>query len=369
MAQNDKLSIELRRRSPVSRYKLPVRSDIHVRMPATLHYVSRNAPVSIAREAWALTVEIIDGMDTPLSLMLWMDSQYAHPSALPSCLGDGYLYALNPVFHSVRDAALAVGVTYRSCRDGELQDYNVAPLLVLPRILESGIVPYFDNADLLRQVVAARPAAKMMADEIRFAKSNYHMHESAHVIADRALQPLGLDGVVQSALGESFANTVEAIGWAYASQDLHRSMYSINSYIAMKEKGKLGLLRGLVDAFGVSSVFESALWIYFYLNAKPDSDCPGDKYQEFAASVIWRDSGQLSPSQRLLVHAAADLFDLSKGFRSGTTPLHFRLTGQEAQYTALKDLDFETADLNALGLASGVKALLSIPGVWTPAAN
>ena len=195
---------------------------------------------------------------------------------------------------------------------------------------------------------------------VNMFKPNYHMHESAHVVADRLLAPLPLGPVEKSILGESFANAVDATSAVYATVEAHRSMHAINSYMAGDDPDRLRLLRDLVAAYGFPTVFNTALWIFFFLNVKPHTDNPGPRYLHFVAETILGPDGAADPARRLLISAAPLVFGLSKGFRAKTTPIHFRLAGQEPEYQALREFNFESGHPPSPAVLDGVALLTEV---------
>jgi len=300
-------------------------------------------------------------METTVAMMLWMDSQYSNPSALPDSFGDRYLCFHNPLFGGIRNLAISHGVRYQAGTEELDLHYGIAPLLVLPRILESGVVPYVANGALLRTVLAAHPKAKILLDELRFVKANYVMHESAHFIADRILRPLNPDPVVRDLLAESFANMVDSVGEVFVREGLHRTMYGMNSYKILGNPERLGLLRRLIAEFGFRSVCESAIWCYFWLNLFPQMD---ELSESFAAAAAVSIGGEL-PAQ-LLVSASPNVFRLNRTFRQTTTPLYFRLAGLDAEYESLRGRNLDVSALEELGLPAAVRRLAGAVAEFGP---
>lgn len=301
-------------------------------------------------------------METTVAMLLWMDSQYPNPSALPDSFGDRYLYFHNPVFRGIRTLAISHGVCYQAAGDELDLQYNVAPLFILPRILESGIVPYVANGAVLRAILASRPKVKMLLDELRLVKENYVLHESAHVIADRLLRPLNLGPVVRDVLAESFANMVESMGASFVHDGPHRTMYTMNSYGSPDNQQRLGLLRALIAEFGFCPVCESAIWCYFWLNIYPQTDQLSDAFAGAAGAAIGGTS-----QARLLVAAAPNVFRLNRTFRGTTTPLYFRLAGLDAEYQSLQERKLDAAAIDDLGLPAAIRLLASALAEFAPA--
>src|SRR5689334_14074428 len=89
----------------------------------------------------------------PVGALLWVDEQFAAPASLPSCLGDSYLYALNPVYRGARDQAVAMGIRFADSDDFLNRAYGIAPLFALDEILTSGVIPFRGDVELLKHLL------------------------------------------------------------------------------------------------------------------------------------------------------------------------------------------------------------------------
>jgi len=305
---------------------------------------------------------------TPLAMLLWVDQQYAGPSTLTGCLGDSYLYAMNPVFRVIRDAALDLDVRFHGQEDSLGRAYGIAPLFTLNEILKEGVVPYRADVDLLNGLVETNPHLKLDAQEVRsFMAGHKVLHESAHVVADRHLrawtpesEAADLAPCLRSLIGESFANTVECIGGLLASQGTHQVLWSWNSYILVCEPQR-ALLEACAETFGTARMFELAMWIFFHLNVHANTNECAAGFREAAVRSIFSDGGYTPGELRIAASVGPALFGLSEGFRGGTTPLYFRLLGLEEGLEQIRKLDLGSAKvLETINFAAAIKRLSSL---------
>jgi hypothetical protein len=95
----------------------------------------------------------------PLARLVEFD-EAAAPNALADAFGDSYLYCHNPVYASVRDAALGFGYRF-SAEDTPLwRDYQSFGLTVLHRILTGKTIPYLDTGTSCRRLIEENPQAQ-----------------------------------------------------------------------------------------------------------------------------------------------------------------------------------------------------------------
>jgi hypothetical protein len=312
----------------------------------------------------------------PLEVLLWVDQQYRSLATLSECIGDSYLYAQNPLFRAVRDAALGLGIRFSAEADSMWRNYAVAPLFTLKDILGRGIVPYRGDMEVLRAIAVARPDSNLDAHEIvSLLAGNRVMHESSHAVADRYLLSIDwrppkeyahLEPVLRGLLGEAFANTVETLGNAYVVQEAHRLFYSLHSYMGNYHKEHRALLRASVSVFGINALLEYGIWVFFHLNMHPQKRIPSDTFLSIAGLSIL--SSEISDGHRELFESIGPiLFTLNENFRRTTTPLYLQISGDEEPFNQLGSLEVTSlADLEAIGLVTGIKALGSHCVSWLP---
>lgn len=152
-------------------------------------------------------------------------------------LGDGCLYAKNPFFRRVREAALERGYAFA---EADLNGYFGFPLLGLDSVLESRSIPYRDNVTALERLEAARPGFFTLADlHVNRPVPNYVLHEAAHAVAyhesfdrSRSVAESFADpgNLLLVLMGEAFAMTAEYLAACSVTGPLQRWFFSINSY-------------------------------------------------------------------------------------------------------------------------------------------
>jgi hypothetical protein len=180
----------------------------------------------------------------PLARLVEFDEVSA-ANALADAFGDSYLYCHNPVYASVRDAAIGFGYGF-SPEDTPLwRDYQSFSLTVLHRILTGKTIPYLDTGTICRRLIEENPQAQYPLGLIsENLKRNHSFHESAHCVAHSIMRAIGNEmraaapreadcSALEAILAESFANTVEALGTVFQHMPvLDRVFYSLNSYFS-----------------------------------------------------------------------------------------------------------------------------------------
>jgi hypothetical protein len=263
------------------------------------------------------------------------------PNALADAFGDRYLYRHNPVYASVRDAAVGFGYSFSSEDTPLWRDYQCLGLAVLRRILKGLTIPYFATGTTFRRLIEDKPCATLPLGFIPGnLKSNRAFHESAHCVAHsimrgieaelRAAAPGETDRIVLEAiLAESFANTVEALGSVFEQMTvLDNLFYPLNSYYSRDPKREDLLSRAGAE---LGAELRFALLFFSYIEANLAMEAPDDSAYERVA-----EAGGCVGGHAGLVREIADTgFRLSAGFRSRTTPAYFELLGCTLEYEAL----------------------------------
>jgi hypothetical protein len=280
------------------------------------------------------------GFPVPLTWLAELDNIPA-TNALGDAFGDRYLYRHNPIFASIRNAAVGFGYRF-SAEDTPLwRDYQSLSLIALRRILSDKTIPYFDTASTFRRLIATDPAARLppgfLAGNL---KRNHAFHESAHCVAHsiirqmetelRVVAPRETDrAVLEAILAESFANTVEALGSVFRYMPVSDSVfYQLNSYFSHSEK-----LQNVLDRTGADLGPELRFTLLFlsYFEANLAIEAPPDSTCERIA-----EAGGCATDQADFAREVADTaFRLSAGFRESTTPAYFELLGYTREYNAL----------------------------------
>lgn len=183
--------------------------------------------------------------------------------ALPDILGDAFLLRENPIYRQVRMRALASGAVYTEATT----EYLLLPFNQLERIVASKQIPYVPHARLMSAVEARHPGVFDL-QQMPMPES-YHLHESAHVVAE--LCAAGLETSTQEArilralLCESFANTVDALACGYAETEEHRVFLKLNCYMAPNSETR-ELMTRVRRAFGPAFTARVVLLSYLFAN-------------------------------------------------------------------------------------------------------
>ena len=274
--------------------------------------------------------------------LAWLAAWDCNPAenALADAFGDSYLYAHNPVFASVRDAAIRFGYRF-SAQDTPLwREYQAFSLTSLPEILKGMTIPYLDTGIAFRRIVDGHPDGVLPLGFIAATlRRNYGFHEAAHCVAHSILDVMGAGGVdtgsgnegsvLRSILSESFANTVEVLGSvARHLPVLDNVFYPLNSYYSFDERREDVLARASAK-LGAKTVFRVLFFAHFEANLTRigPSESTRDRVKDVSNCAV---------VDAPLVDEVIDMgFHLNPAFRSNTSPAYFELLGQGREYAAL----------------------------------
>ncbi len=298
-----------------------------------------------------MTNEALGNIGVPLAWLAGLDDLPA-PGALPGAFGDSYLYRYNPVYRSIRDAALNLGYVFSSADTPLWRDYQSMSLLVLHRILTDRIIPYSDTATTVRRVLEANPRTFFSP---RFfvanLKPNRAFHESAHCVAHsvldrmckelRSVEPCDSRRfVLESIFAESFANTVEYLGSARRHMPISDAVfYTLNSYYWPGRK-RAKLVNDTAIEVGAERLFGLVFFSYFEANltAQPMTDSTCNRIAQAADCVL----GQIPIAKKI----AATCFTLNIGFRENATPAYFEFHGRDKELRWLSEAGWLDAEEN-----------------------
>jgi hypothetical protein len=147
----------------------------------------------------------------------------------PDILGDGFLIKSNPIYRSIRSRSQKIGCQYVEA----YSDYLLMPFQELPVLLKQKKIPYVPAARLIKKVEIEN-AGVFTSSDITIPES-YHLHESAHLIADDLFKKLKVkskqEKILKILLSESFANTVDALVSTFAKDETHLFFIKQNSYM------------------------------------------------------------------------------------------------------------------------------------------
>jgi hypothetical protein len=277
-----------------------------------------------------------------LKELLDVHQAYSQETPLSGVLGDGYLYANNRVYRNIRDCAIRIGIEYTA---EDFCNYRVLPLAALPEILARNKVPFHDNVTPLTRVSKSRAGQLQMSEFPALRPTNYLMHESAHCIGASILgKELNFSGtnspeaVLKILMGESFANTVEALANAYVDSEVHSETMRLNSYLwygmGPRRKTTWELLDILGPKNGFRFLFVSFLFSNFcYQELKP-------KGVRLIHSLVAPEIS-LNPVRLGVLRRASELaFELNKDFRTTTAKFYFQFLGSEIPLEELLNFNF-----------------------------
>jgi hypothetical protein len=277
------------------------------------------------------------GRHVTLATLLAAHEADAGATPLAANLGDGALYRRNPVFRSIRDAALALGCRFTDA-DGE--GYFAWPLVHLTRLLETRVIPYRRTRDAFATLERSRPGyfttqhAEMVAHEV-----NAVLHEGAHCIADaawseaappcRRLAPHHRT-VLRYALAEAFANASELAAMAHARAKTDAWLLALNSYWSHLPRipqawAKLG------TALGAAQTARWLILCFLTSNLCHERLTPPLRARLLALAGIAASDAQQPAVRRELELLATEAFNLSLDFRASTATVFYASLGLDVE--------------------------------------
>lgn len=297
--------------------------------------------------------------------LLWLDDEFICDQALPDVLGDRYLNVTNSVYSQVRRMFLSNGFRYSSESTRMWRDYGSMPLLMLQEILDSGVVPYKDNAITLKRISERSPSLELPVDQLlALLGHNYLLHESAHCISYRLLSSLfGRSGalladkdlyVFTCILCEAFATLLERVAAAQATSEVHRLFFTINSFVDCRDD-VCSLLRDSIRIFGLNQTFVVGMLTLYYLNSHEENT--NDQVAETIIEMAFSGRAVSDTARGFLRALINQGFGLHRKFRTETTPLFFRYVGCENEFRSLCGRPFDRDTIRAMAIMDAVAAL------------
>lgn len=302
----------------------------------------------------------------PLYRILDKHDRYSHLTRLVDNIGDGVLFAKNPVFRSVRELSVSFGCEFVS---NDLYGYFAWPLISLPSILKSRQIPYRRTASAIRLLESTRPRFfNSNATQLVEFQGNAILHESAHVIADQIwircepkLNRLNQWRriILRYSLGEAFANATELLAMVHTDSDEDRYLLSLNSYWDNLPNIKTNSQKILKEI----GPFSLCCWItvcFLFSNL-----CQDRKFAALRSNMleICRISSKLSRhSQEILDFYANEALSLNIDFRIHTARMFYSSLGIPRDAIELMHFDFIDAingDLGALDCLNKLTAIMA----------
>ncbi len=263
-------------------------------------------------------------------------------AAIPEILGDAFLFQNNFLYRNIRKAVLGLGFTFTQ---DDFCNYSVMPFASLPQILAQKKIPYFDNVSILKKLESENPQ-QFNYYGIPPVRRNYLLHESCHCLAETLLKKVNLNSVVKDpeqqkalklVMGESLANTAEALAHALNPSDEQKLFYEINSYLVFDPKENQELMKA-VKLIGYPSLFRLMYCSYLYSNCLFDSIKDKD-FKKLVEFSITDKKLKINPAGlKVLRKVFNRSFQLNEDFRFGTTNFYFTLAGVQGDLFELLDL-------------------------------
>ncbi|MGB6718387.1 MAG: hypothetical protein WBE47_15665 [Candidatus Acidiferrales bacterium] len=299
-----------------------------------------------------------------LESLLWIDEEFPARNALGDAFGDCFLNSNNALFSKVRDLFLSQGFRYSSEATRSWRDYNSMSLLMLQDMVDSGVVPYKDNAVTLRRISHRNPGLDMPINCLyTMVQRNYLAHESAHCISYSALRSrFGVSGpsdgkgayVLLSIVCEAYANTIERLVSSLADSELHAVFFTLNSFLECRPD-VCALVRDTIRTLGLPRTFMAGMLTFLYLNTHDENT--NETVGNMIVDVTLPECDETDPRRYLLKALINYGFGLNKKFRTETTPVYFRYLGCEEEYHRLCTQPMGVDWLSSTGIFEAVSVL------------
>src|SRR5262249_42702572 len=132
-------------------------------------------------KAKRLKFKKIDSRGIPLKEIIAVHREFAPRTPLADSLGDGFLYAMNPVFKKIRAEYLRRGFGFS---DQDVCNYSGFPLFALDELIMAKTIPYKRNFPWVESMERHAPRVFTLT-ELKRSELQYNclLHESAHFIA------------------------------------------------------------------------------------------------------------------------------------------------------------------------------------------
>jgi len=264
--------------------------------------------------------------------LIELQKRHHGPRRLRRSLGDGYLYAKNPVFRRIRDAALAAGFRFTLDDPGS---YFAFPLISLHTMLSTRRIPFRNNFAPLCELERARPRFFRLADLTQNRPMpNYLLHESAHAISfgelfgkrsDVETELRRPDRLVHVMLSESYAMTTEYLAACGVGDPIHNWLFSISSYRHRTQKKKA--IGELIDELGFEAVAWSLFGAFLYANFLVDRIGRRELDRVLAFSAL-TSRQRIAPARKDKLRAAlSEVTKMSPEFRLDTSRIFLTMFG------------------------------------------
>jgi hypothetical protein len=302
-----------------------------------------------------LQFQKVDSKGIPLAEAILVHRQFS--AGLKRNLGDGFLLHWNPIYRNIREAYLARGFTFT---EKNIADYFSFPLMALDEILTIGKIPYRANSLWLEKIERLAPKkftlTEIKRSELQF---NYLFHESAHFIAHSVffgkrsmrLLPKNADTILKILLGESFANTSEALSAALIQGEIGSFFLDANCHFRSSEK-EVSAILAFAKGQGFPATAKVLLAAFLYANYM---------YEELPELKLRRIRKFAGLPNSISIKKLAKIgLQLSEQFRVTTTQFHLAKLGFPFDLRSLMKLDPVDKISNDKKLNGQVQQLIDI---------
>lgn len=201
-----------------------------------------------------------------LDEVLEAHDRHRHLTPYANLLGDGFLYAHNPVYRNLRDRFERMGF---ALTDRDFCDYHALPSAALVEMLDRGKVIYRDNTARLNRLREAQPGVFLFS-EIGGLHCNSVIHESAHLVAhpllagsSRLRAPTEEDLIARRVLAEeAFACATSCMANAAIEGPLHEAFFKFSdSFGRLDPEARI---RRSIGEGGFVATFENLFLSYLF---------------------------------------------------------------------------------------------------------
>lgn len=257
-------------------------------------------------------------------------------NAHPQILGDPFLMNNNPVYRNIKSKALELGCIWTEA----WPQYFALPFHELNKIVETKKIPYIASAKMLAELDSRRPHVLNLED-VEVPES-YHLHESAHVIAEELFKNTELknkeERLLKTILCESFANTVDALSCLHAVEDEMHLFFLQNNCYMKPDLEDMEALNRITERLGSKLCFILVLFAYVHSNFLQDSfseETMRDLVRQYAPDVKFNEELMVDFET---IRQMSEKLD--PRFRFQTTALYLKLEGIEGDIMDVLNFPF-----------------------------
>ena len=272
----------------------------------------------------------------PIKDVISLHLQFSGPKILPANIGDGFLYATNPVYKNIRDEYLQRGFCFTT---KDFCHYFDFPMMCLDDLIAAGKIPVRKNFAWLEILEKSAPGKFTLYDLWQTSPTfNYLFHESAHLIAHDIIfgklpmnkLPKNSDSLLKIILGEAFANSMELIGSVFGLRGIGAYFLYANSYI-FPPPHIVVALRKASEQLDFAPLIKVLMASFLYSNFL---------YENFTGKELdlirsFSGAKKKADIESLAKHG----LHLNKNFRMQTTPMYLKKVGITANFEKLIKFD------------------------------